>query len=861
MASNNEKLPAKFNYDRLSQPLEIRLLQLHPSQTFDADVHCTIHHALLNDRPSYEALSYTWGDPGKRSRIECNGAGTLSTTMNLDSALRHLRLPDSSRALWVDAVCINQEDLDERSRQVLLMRDIYAQAEQVVAWLGEEDPSDIDAMALGQPVKRSATKSKESALITQTETIRTYINAIFAIAALIRRPWFSRAWIIQEVAVSSKLTLQCGSKTLDWMMFSSIAEILPAIEDGNKTRLFQSDLSVQRVCFLGDVKKSIELDRLSGKGDHGDPEKNEADCSRTIKSEAERRNLEYLVARARFHGASDPRDHVYALLGLADESERYLLNADYSLPYSEMYRDYVRLLISHSGTLSVLGQLDHAENDQLCSWVPNWSRVASVSPLSDIRNSPYSASGDSKAKIIGSHNQSILVLKGVMVDSVAELAPGAETIDKVKPQALSKKLLSKSIERLRLTDRVVGQVSKFISQKYPKIGEAMKEIQEDLKPTGEDLKVEARLQHVPPGATRSSMAFLNKLLRAIAESHDDPNFDGKKAFVGIIGIFLNGYTESRPWRQNLIWGHINQIGVDNVIMTPKTEVGWVKLAHKCEPYPTGEEVDEVYWRTLIGNKRRAPGRKPARDQPPKEWRDAYDIWHQMLQRQEGLLPQVAKGKNLDLKERLFPAGYTVRGKVRQPPSIPEHLEKYLKEIENEDEPAGPASQLLIDTMSRNLNNAEDADDETLQLGDESSSSGQSVDLQIERTKEHGNSTDKKTEEGQAVQQSNDKTRPSKKPSAIPQNTKRRVEKLFWYEMLGVIKNRQFCTTKKGYMGWAPPGAKSGDRICILFGGQTPFVVRPVKQGYELLGEAYVHGLMNGEALDMPGIKIEDIALV
>ena len=92
-------------------------------------------------------------------------------------------------------------------------------------------------------------------------------------------------------------------------------------------------------------------------------------------------------------------------------------------------------------------------------------------------------------------------------------------------------------------------------------------------------------------------------------------------------------------------------------------------------------------------------------------------------------------------------------------------------------------------------------------------------------------------------------------------TKDMVAKAFWYDMLRAGKNRQFCVTKKGYMGWAPPAAAVGDRICVLFGGQVPYVVRRQKEGYKFLGESYIHGMMNGEVLNMPGIKIEKISLI
>jgi hypothetical protein len=80
-------------------------------------------------------LSYVWGDIRDSANITFDGR-TVSVTKSLETALRHLRYPDKSRTLWVDYVCINQEDIQERSQQVAKMGSIYEQATSVLIWLG-----------------------------------------------------------------------------------------------------------------------------------------------------------------------------------------------------------------------------------------------------------------------------------------------------------------------------------------------------------------------------------------------------------------------------------------------------------------------------------------------------------------------------------------------------------------------------------------------------------------------------------------------------------------------------------------------------------------------------------------------------
>lgn len=112
----------------------------------EQSVEITLVEARLAEGPRYEALSYTWamedGDVSLSSQIRCNG-GRIWVTKTCELALRYLRKSDSSRVLWVDAICINQKDADERGHQVGIMRDVYSKAAEVVVWLGETS-ADLD---------------------------------------------------------------------------------------------------------------------------------------------------------------------------------------------------------------------------------------------------------------------------------------------------------------------------------------------------------------------------------------------------------------------------------------------------------------------------------------------------------------------------------------------------------------------------------------------------------------------------------------------------------------------------------------------------------------------------------------------
>lgn len=132
----------KWAQSSFYQPLSvsdesIRLLTLAPAALSSSPLRCHISHISLQEEPTpkFEALSYVWGPRHFTQPININGH-EFKVTRSIDDALRRLRRRWQSRVVWVDQICINQDDLDERSSQVLLMGKLYSKAERVVAWLG-----------------------------------------------------------------------------------------------------------------------------------------------------------------------------------------------------------------------------------------------------------------------------------------------------------------------------------------------------------------------------------------------------------------------------------------------------------------------------------------------------------------------------------------------------------------------------------------------------------------------------------------------------------------------------------------------------------------------------------------------------
>jgi hypothetical protein len=142
-ASHSQK-PRDQLYSHLDAKCrEIRLIELLPG-SYDDYICCRMVVVSLDNEPEYKALSYTWGGPEITLPICVEGC-ILSSTLNLESALRQFRLRNEILTLWIDAICINQLDNEERTQQVTLMGDIYSQSKEVVIWLGK----DLDSSTVG----------------------------------------------------------------------------------------------------------------------------------------------------------------------------------------------------------------------------------------------------------------------------------------------------------------------------------------------------------------------------------------------------------------------------------------------------------------------------------------------------------------------------------------------------------------------------------------------------------------------------------------------------------------------------------------------------------------------------------------
>ncbi|VUC27942.1 unnamed protein product [Clonostachys rosea] len=196
--------PANVAYPKIDiSRNQIRVLRLHHGNR-DDELRVTLSVENLSQDSKYEALSYVWGD-GFSEKALVNGT-EIPITENLHAALRQFRHPASARLMWVDAMCINQQFTSERNHQVQLMGQIFSSAQRVLLWLGPAaDDSDyvLDYIREEHPAD-----------------ILLNLKFRFALHALCSRAWFTRIWIVQEVALGKQdPILVCGQKGLRWSKF------------------------------------------------------------------------------------------------------------------------------------------------------------------------------------------------------------------------------------------------------------------------------------------------------------------------------------------------------------------------------------------------------------------------------------------------------------------------------------------------------------------------------------------------------------------------------------------------------------------------------------------------------------------
>jgi hypothetical protein len=389
-----------FVYDELdATKRQIRLLRF--CQRGDKLINVSLETVSLHERLDYHCLSYVWGGPDRVWPVLVNGVEVL-VTKSLGEALQRLESNNDIHLLWTDALCINQsEDSDEKSHQVAMMGDIYQRAQAVYAWLGAAaDLSDeimdeterIGSMAIEELLKISIPPdladhfdaamgvSLHKGLLVAITWVQRMLDpnlraaygdyrppsfwdkvdsesAIFQLpeeswSKFFSRPYWSRVWILQELAVAREVYLMCGSRTVTLAQLV----ILQTFLGYNQLILKNTPLFLKLMKIGGAISGAPILGHL-------------ADGHVGLTTRTEHKTMRKLLQKSGSMKTSIPQDRIFALLGLAADADQLGLEIDYKKPLHEYLEDVTRMDFIHHGLC--LETLDKKS----CPWAsgtPSW---------------------------------------------------------------------------------------------------------------------------------------------------------------------------------------------------------------------------------------------------------------------------------------------------------------------------------------------------------------------------------------------------------------------------------------------------------------------------------------------------------
>jgi hypothetical protein len=383
---------------------EIRLFEILPSKTPKATVELRLFHCRLEDvSGKFIPFSYVWGDPRDTEPIKVNGIST-EVTCNLSQFLRQTRtlLPDilakgswawdEPAIFWADAICINQQNPEERNHQVQLLKCIYSSAPVVLAWLGNARDAHLAvslAESLGPPygldffsnipnLDYSSWMHAHPHLWTVSEGRNAYWESF---KALFQSPYWTRTWTFQEMVLATDILFICGSSVLKWQSIMAVQELLVSLVSMVTYSKLPATVAHQALfsamcSALGQFFIVI--------------------ATTTSKVRETRRKLVSglncldltLVPRLASHQVTDPRDRVYGLLGVI----KTRLEADYTKDTAQVYREFASTWVDEVKNLNFLLYSQEAYRiarhspNSLPSWAPDWEAVSQKED--DSRNYP-----------------------------------------------------------------------------------------------------------------------------------------------------------------------------------------------------------------------------------------------------------------------------------------------------------------------------------------------------------------------------------------------------------------------------------------------------------------------------------------
>ncbi|KAI1120742.1 HET-domain-containing protein [Nemania abortiva] len=408
----------EFQYRPLNAG-EIRLLVLKKSPFYPSVIQAEMVHRPIYPPPDYEAVSYRWGSSDLTDEILVDGCRFSITRAAFDLLLAR-RSVWRERTVWIDALCINQNDVREKSEQVQLMRDIYHRASRVVAYPGSDWRYRLAGSFIYQLWALAHQYNAEGMDWLATPNLAGSPQWR-AIADLFSDEYFTRAWVIQEIAVGQTTQLYIGGTYVPWMIFAEVVDW--CFHPSRRHILSGSDEKERRIWRSGHTFKNIAVMTSL---------RPEAEQWRgTVGAYSSLINLENLLYVTSTFRAGDPRDRVFGLVGIARTAgDAALTTPDYSLPVEQVFQNATQAIFSlpkERRTIHILalaGTGFSKRLDALPSWVPDFTEERKCYPYSDVftEDTCFKASGHLSQDARLEHETNSLIVKATTIDQIMDLS-------------------------------------------------------------------------------------------------------------------------------------------------------------------------------------------------------------------------------------------------------------------------------------------------------------------------------------------------------------------------------------------------------------------------------------------------------
>ena len=325
---------------------------------------------VLDDAPAFFALSYVWGTekPTERLNIE---QSVLKITLSLSILLHQFEARrDDVRFIWIDQICINQQDDVEKAVQVKMMRDIYVSAQKVLLWLGPSTKGSDLAMDIIAPLNESIGVLPQGRFAH--DGIRSRLpgqdDAFWpALVDLYARPWYDRLWVLQEAILAKDVEVLCGNRSMHWAAFASFA-----------TKLYE--LTPPALIRAFDAHQSHGLNDSARLPTWGFTSIRNIDTMRSSEAEGSKPPSWTYLSMGLNCKVTNPLDRVYGVLGLlASEELVRSIDIRYDWEPWQGYLHFCKVYIERDPDLALFSMARCVSKPkELPSWCPNFDSPPNV---------------------------------------------------------------------------------------------------------------------------------------------------------------------------------------------------------------------------------------------------------------------------------------------------------------------------------------------------------------------------------------------------------------------------------------------------------------------------------------------------